>query len=78
MSEHTCHAMGCDVTVPPRMFMCRRHWFSLPKAMRDAIWRAYVPGQEQRKDPTSEYLRVALDAVRWLARKEGRLQEVPA
>jgi hypothetical protein len=53
------------------MFMCRRHWYELPKATRDAIWDAYVPGQEVRKDPTAAYLDVATEAVDWLARREG-------
>lgn len=76
MLRHTCHAMGCDLPVPPKMFMCRKHWYSLPKAMRDAIWDEYVPGQEVRKDPTEAYLNVSTRAVRWLAVKEGLLEAV--
>ena len=71
MSRHLCHARGCHVPVPPRMFMCKRHWFMLPKATRDAVWAVYVPGQEIRKDPTDEYMAVAMDAIEWLAAKEG-------
>jgi hypothetical protein len=70
VNVHTCHAMDCDVAVPPRMFMCRRHWYMLPKPMRDAIWAAYVPGQERRKDPTDAYLNAAIAAVKWLAENE--------
>jgi hypothetical protein len=66
--SHTCHATGCRVPVPPRMFMCRKHWYSLPKSMRDAVWAAYVPGQEIRKDPTPGYLAVADAAIRYLDR----------
>lgn len=58
------------------MFMCRKHWYMLPKPMRDAIWHEYVPGQETRKDPTNEYLNVATRAVRWLAAKEGVVEAV--
>ena len=71
MSAHTCHAKGCTTPVPPKMFMCRPHWFSLPKSMRDAIWAAYRPGQEVRKDPSREYLHVARAAINWLADKEA-------
>jgi hypothetical protein len=53
------------------MFMCRPHWFSLPKSMRDAIWDAYRPGQEIRKDPSREYLHVARAAINWLAAKDA-------
>ena len=71
MSIHTCHAMGCEVAVPPRMFMCKRHWFMLPRSRRDEVWAAYVPGQERRKDPSDQYVQVPMSAVKWLARKEG-------
>ena len=54
------------------MFMCRRHWFMLPRSLRADIWDAYVPGQEVRKDPSDRYLHVAMTAIRWLADKEGR------
>ena len=60
------------MAVPPRMFMCKQHWFMLPKATRDRIWDVYVPGQEVRKDPTREYLAVARDAIEWLAAREAQ------
>lgn len=68
---HTCHAIGCDVPVPPRMLMCRRHWFMVPKALRDAVWDAYVVGQEVRKDPSDEWLDAAEAAIHAVAEREG-------
>lgn len=70
--SHTCHAEGCEIRCPPAMFMCRPHWFSLPKYLRDAVWAVYIPGQERRMDPSDEYLEVARNAIEWLATKEGR------
>lgn len=70
---HTCHALGCTKAVPPKMFMCRSHWFSLPKPMREAVWAVYVNGQEIRKDPTPEYLAVTREAIDYVAKREGRL-----
>ncbi len=64
--SHLCHATGCPTPVPPKMFMCKPHWFALPKAMRDEIWVGYVPGQEVRKDPTDEYLDIAQRCIRYL------------
>lgn len=61
--SHLCHAHGCNTPVPPRMFMCRRHWFSLRKPMRDAIWREYRPGQENDKRASLRYLAVQRRAV---------------
>lgn len=72
--KHTCHAMGCDVNVPEKMFLCRNHWFQLPRPMRDAVWAEYVPGQEISKTPTQEYLNVTERAIRWLAIKEGKIE----
>jgi hypothetical protein len=67
---HTCHAHGCAVAVPPKMFMCRTHWFKLPKGMRTAIWAEYVPGQEVTKTPSAAYLVVANMAINWLREQE--------
>jgi hypothetical protein len=60
---HTCHAHDCGKRVPPSMLFCRPHWFSLPKPIRDAIWREYRPGQENDKKPSLRYLAVQRWAV---------------
>jgi hypothetical protein len=41
LSTHKCPAPGCDADVPSTMFACRPHWRSLPKPIRDEVWRAY-------------------------------------
>ena len=64
--RHTCHALGCNVAVPPKMLMCLPHWRMVPRDLQKAVWREYVPGQEIRKDPTPAYMAVqaaAVDAV---------------
>lgn len=73
--NHTCHAMGCGKPVPPRMFMCRQHWFSLSATMRNLVWSVYVPGQELRRDPSAEYLEVTNLIIQWLAHKEQKQVE---
>lgn len=75
MTEHTCHAISCTVRVPPRMFMCRKHWFALPRAYQNDIWATYRPGQEVTKTPSAEYLAAAGAAIRYIERKEGRRDE---
>jgi hypothetical protein len=45
----------------------------VPKALRDAVWAAYVPGQETRKDPTWEYLAITGEAIDLVAEKETAL-----
>ncbi len=63
MNQHTCHAHGCTTQVPPKMFMCKTHWYTLRKPMRDAIWREYRPGQERDKAPSASYMAVQRRAV---------------
>lgn len=67
---HTCHATGCETPVPPEMFMCRRHWFMLPKQMRNRIWQTYRPGQCDDWEISHEYTEAAREAVRYIAKKE--------
>lgn len=56
--RHLCHAPGCSKSVTPDKLCCPPHWFSLPKALRDAIWREYRPGQERDKQPSARYMAV--------------------
>jgi hypothetical protein len=69
---HHCHAEQCKTVVPEKMFMCRPHWYMLPKKMRDAVWNAYTPGQEIRKDPTQHYLDVTRECIEYVANREGQ------
>jgi hypothetical protein len=76
--RHECHAQGCTTSVPPRLLMCSRHWRMVPKPMQDAIWATYEPGQEIRKDPTTDYLRAAQAAINHVAERERTTRPVDA
>lgn len=67
--NHHCHWPDCPEQVPPAMWGCRKHWYSLPANLRAKIWAAYVPGQEVRMDPSREYLKVADEVQEWIANK---------
>lgn len=69
--SHHCHWPGCRSQTPPAMFSCRRHWFTWPKHIRDAIWAAYRPGQERTKNPSPGYLAAADEALRWAREYEA-------
>lgn len=75
--DHECHATGCKAQVPPAMFMCRKHWAMVPKAMQDAIWKHYQAGQERGDvQPTDEYFEATKAAVEYvvkIANAQGRL-----
>jgi len=65
MIVHKCHWPTCTRRVAPKLWGCRGHWFLLPKRIREAIWIAYVPGQEVLKNPTTAYLDAAKAAREW-------------
>ena len=52
--------------------MCRSHWYMVPKDLRDAVWATYRPGQEIDKQPSLEYLDVAMQAIEAVAAKESK------
>lgn len=64
--DHHCHWPGCAAQVPPAMWGCTRHWYKLPKALRDRIWRTFDPGQEVNATPSAAYLAAARDVQDWI------------
>lgn len=64
--NHTCHWPGCTQQVPPAMWGCTKHWYALPKVLRDKIWAAYRPGQEKTLTPSLAYLCIAREAEAWI------------
>lgn len=69
---HTCHAVGCEIEIPPKLHMCLDHWRKVPKAVQDLIWKHYRKGQEIDKRPSVEYLATAFVSVSCVALKEGK------
>lgn len=65
--RHTCHWTGCPKQVPPAMWGCKEHWFRVPQAIRDEIWKAYEAGQEESMTPSQAYLDAAEKAEKWIA-----------
>jgi len=64
--DHHCHWPGCPEQVPPAKWGCKKHWFMLPKVLRDKIWEMYEPGQEITLTPSSGYLEVAHEVQKWI------------
>lgn len=75
--SHHCHWPGCDKQVPPAMWGCKAHWFTLPKSLRDDIWRAYRPGQEVTMTPSRDYLEVSNRVQQWI-RVQGQPDVAPS
>ncbi len=66
--KHHCHWPGCQRQVPPAMWGCRAHWYSLPIDLRSAIWRTYSPGQEVSGTPGRAYVDAARAVQEWIAK----------
>lgn len=80
---HTCHWPDCKMEVHPRFLMCKSHWWTLPKSLRDLIYRHYRPGQEISKNPSPAYLEAWRLVREWIDnyRKENALlprEEAPS
>lgn len=71
MSIHTCHIPTCALEVPPKMLMCRRHWFMVPKGLRAAVWAHYQHGQERGGvSPSEAWLDAANAAIAHVVKRE--------
>lgn len=70
--RHGCHWPGCDKQVPPAMWGCRKHWYRLPQGLRNKIWAAYRPGQEDTLTPSRRYVEVAREVQDWIKQNVGR------
>lgn len=68
---HHCHATGCKAHVPPEMWGCKKHWFMVPYAIRQRIWKTYRVGQCDDMNPSKDYLLAAKAAVIAVATREG-------
>lgn len=75
--SHECHWPGCGAQVPPAMWGCKKHWFSLPANLRGLIWRTYRPGQEITMDPSDAYLAAAKEVQHWIAQNGNRPRRPP-
>lgn len=68
--RHHCHWPGCDKAVPPAAWGCKKHWYMLPLALRNKVWAAYRPTQEDTKTPSRRYVEVAREVQEWIALQE--------
>lgn len=71
--RHKCHARNCSTPVPPEMLMCRRHWFMVPKRLRDEVWRTYRPGQCDDMRPSRSWHSAADAAIEYVYNLERKL-----
>lgn len=70
--NHECHWPDCKEQVPPAMWGCRKHWFMLPKHLRNKIWMTYQIGQEVTMTPSREYIDVVNEVQIWIEENYGK------
>lgn len=66
-----CAAKLCEAEVKPSMLMCKRHWFMVPKRIRDRVWRAWRGLRSDRPHSQAEYDQAVLEAVQAVSKEEG-------
>jgi hypothetical protein len=54
--KRKCRWPTCEVEVHPKFWGCEKHWFMLPKLIRDRINRYYRKGQERDLKLSAGYL----------------------
>ena len=74
----SCFWAGCPKAVRPSMLCCRDPWYRLPKAVRDRIWAAYRPGQEEDGVLSPAYVEALREVRAFVARAEGRAEDAAA
>ena len=70
---HECPAVSCRRKIEVKFLMCQKHWFMLPKGMRESLWHHYKNGQnEGRVAPNPEWVRTLEQATMLIEEAEDR------
>src|SRR5260221_9914101 len=57
-----CPVPGCGDLIDPSRLMCRRHWYRVPKHLRDQVWATWRSGQGTHSREHYETVRMAIVA----------------
>lgn len=55
-----CPVTGCDEQIDPSRLMCRRHWYLVPKLLRDRVWATWRSGEGAH---SAEHRQAVLSAI---------------
>jgi hypothetical protein len=58
-----CPIPGCGQEIDPSRLMCRRHWYTVPKEVRDRVWATWRSGQGAYSREHQDAVRAAIAAV---------------
>lgn len=57
-----CPVSGCDDQIDPSRLMCRRHWYQVPKQLRDRVWATWRSGERAASPEHQDAVLVAIAA----------------
>jgi hypothetical protein len=57
-----CPISGCGEQIDPSRLMCRRHWYAVPRQLRDRVWATWRSGRAAGSDEHREAVRLAIIA----------------
>lgn len=58
---HQCPRKGCTNRVVQNRLMCGGCWFSLPKAIRDTVWRTWQGGRGKGTEAHDQAMLMAIE-----------------
>lgn len=66
-ASHVCHWPGCETHIASAYWACREHWYLLPWAIRQEIWRTFRASREATAGPMlTDYALIAAEAAAWI------------
>jgi hypothetical protein len=71
-----CAVSGCGDQIDPTRLMCRRHWYQVPKRLRDKVWRTWRSGREANSCAHQQAVLQAITTAR-LAQLPGWRRQLP-
>jgi hypothetical protein len=57
-----CPVPGCGDQIDPSRLMCRRHWYRVPRQLRDQVWATWRSGQGALSREHQDAVRTAIAA----------------
>jgi hypothetical protein len=58
-----CPVPGCAEPVDPARLMCRRHWYLVPRPLRNRVWATWRSGLAAASPEHQEAVRAAITAA---------------
>jgi hypothetical protein len=59
----SCPIAGCARQIDPSRLMCRCHWYTVPKELRDRVWSTWRSGQGAYSRAHQDAVSQAISAV---------------